>query len=220
MFKSRAGSTFFCVVACCLAAFATTSVAQEMLIVGEHHDLYIDTGGASDVVPFYTAYGVRYTVQHEGATYIALHFDDFDLAAGDRVVVSDAQGNQSYTMTGRGKMNAGTFWAQHVKGDTAVVELFFADEISGGRFAIDEYAAGFADLSGGAGTDAICGSDDKENAVCYETSHPTEYNRARAVARLLINGGSLCTGWLASAQNHFVTNEHCITSASAALNTD
>jgi len=40
------------------------------------------------------------------------------------------------------------------------------------------------------------------------------------VARLLIQGISLCTGWLASSTNHLITNEHCISSATAAANTD
>ena len=54
--------------------------------------------------------------------------------------------------------------------------------------------------------DAICGSDSKQNAVCYQGSHPNRYDKARAVARLLIGGQSLCTGALISCENHFLTN--------------
>jgi hypothetical protein len=43
---------------------------------------------------------------------------------------------------------------------------------------------------------------------------------SRAVARLLINGTGLCTGWLVGSGGHLMTNEHCIGSAADALNTD
>src|SRR5690606_29720545 len=97
-------------------------------------------------------------------------------------------------------------------------------------FVIDEYVAGFLDLGGVEPGDrgdivdedgrAICGPDDKEAAKCYETSHPTEYNRGRAVARLLSGGSGFCTGWLVSADGMLLTNEHCISNAADALNTD
>ncbi|MCP4245608.1 MAG: hypothetical protein GY778_01025, partial [bacterium] len=47
---------------------------------------------------------------HPGATYIALHFVNFDLGPGDYLLISDAQGGQEYTLSGKGKMQAGTFW--------------------------------------------------------------------------------------------------------------
>ena len=67
-------------------------------------------------------------------------------------------------------------------------------------FHIDEYVAGYAMV--GASDDgtspspeslmfdskeSICGADDKRNAICYQTSFPTIYNKAKAVARLYIN---------------------------------
>jgi hypothetical protein len=118
-------------------------------------------------------------------------------------------------------MGAGTFWARHIKGNTMILEYRTRwpslDSRHSGSFWIDQYAAGFINLGG---TEAICSSDDKENAACYVDSHPTEYDRGRAVARLLIQGASLCTGWLVSADNLLLTNEHCISSSTAALNTD
>ena len=45
---------------------------------------------------------------------------------------------------------------------------------------------------------SICGADDKRNAICYKDSEPAIYNKAKAVARLLINGSGACTGWLVS----------------------
>ncbi len=154
---------------------------------------------------------------HPGATYIALHFRNFHLGQGDYLVVSDLFGTQSYVMEGRGKLSSGTFWAQHVKGDTVLLELVTTRKGGGSGFTIDKYAAGFADIAEPP-TRAVCNNSDFENAVCRSPS--IEYTRGRAVARLLIQGTSLCTGWLASAKSHLITNEHCISSSSAALNTD
>ena len=67
---------------------------------------------------------------------------------------------------------------------------------------------------------SICGSDDKQNAVCYINSDPVIYDHARAAARLLIGGLGACTGWLASSDNKLFTNEHCIASTTDVLNTD
>jgi len=107
--------------------------------------------------------------------------------------------------------------AQHIKGDTVILELVSVGKSGGAGFGIDEYVAGYASL---AQVEATCGDDDKRNTACYQDSHPSEYERGRAVARLLINGSSLCTGWLASSESHLITNEHCIGSALDALNTD
>jgi hypothetical protein len=147
---------------------------------------------------------------------MSVHFARFDLAPGDFVRVTDADGGQSYIMEGKGKMNAGAFWSQHVKGDTIVVELVTTGEVPGKGFLINKYGAGFVNV--GPGIERICGGNDFENAICR--SGTTEYDEARAVARLLIQSMWLCTGWLASANNHLITNEHCVTSATQALDTD
>ena len=89
------------------------------------------------------------------------------------------------------------------------------------KLSIDKMAVGYGPSHpppGGHRRAAICGIDDKENAICYDNS--LECTTSKAVARLLINGSSACTGWLASPSNHLVVNEHCITSYADALNTD
>jgi V8-like Glu-specific endopeptidase len=67
---------------------------------------------------------------------------------------------------------------------------------------------------------ALCGADDSEWAQCLQSSEPTVYDKSRAVARLMIGGTSACTGWLVGSEGHLMTNEHCISTASAAANTD
>ena len=207
----------------CLAIAALPAAAQAPMRVGDEYRIHVDSLGGSDMDITPTEDGRVYTLTHTGATYIALYFADFDLAPGEYVRITDANGRQDYVMSGHGKMEAGTFWSQHVKGDT--IRIHYVTSGEGKRldkgFLIDKYTAGFVDLGEpDGGIEATCGTNDKGNAACYETSHPTEYDRGRAVARLLINGGSLCTGWLASAADHLVTNNHCIGSASSALNTD
>ena len=168
------GATALCLV-------YATAWAQEPLKVGEHYAIHIDSSGSADVEGMSTATGQVFELSHPGATYMAVHFAEFDLAPGDSVIISDAEGQQSYTMNGKGKMNAGTFWAQHVNGDALVLEYVTTGEKRGKGFVIDEYAAGFVLLD--PPIEAICDADDKENAICYATSHPSEYDRGRAVAR-------------------------------------
>jgi len=219
MRKGRSFGALVLGTALVLAA-ASPALAQAPMRVGNEYPLRIDSAGPSHVEAVTTDQGKRWAVHHPGATYVALHFAEFDLAPGDSVTVSDASRGQAYTLSGRGKMEARTFWSQHVKGDTAVIELVQRGQKLGKGFVVDSYAAGFIDLREPESIEAICGADDKKNVVCHQSSHATAYSRSRAVARLLIQGTSLCTGWLASSSNHLVTNEHCITSSAAALNTD
>ena len=203
------------------AMFFTISPAWAMIEIGEHIPISIDTPQNYKGAPEAEQEVVwTYELSHPGATYIAIHFTDFDLGPGDLLLISDPEGGQGYTLEKNGKMGAGTFWAQHIKGDTAVLKLIAAGEKGGAGFNIDEYVAGYVELEPVPGPEAICGTDDKGNAICYQASHPTEYARGRAVARLLINGSSLCTGWLVTGNDHLITNEHCIGTAADALNTD
>ena len=208
-----------CVAAGLVMGTVVAGASAQPIQAGDHYAADIPTPqeykGVGDGGP---VSGWKYRLHHPDATYIALHFVDFDLGPMDYLVVSDPSGEQTYVLDGQGKMNAGTFWARHIKGDTMDLELIQVDPEGAPGFQIDEYVAGFLDI--GDGSKAICGTDDKENAVCYQTSHPEAYQRGRAVARLLSNGSAFCTGWLVSAENHLITNEHCITSASGALNTD
>jgi hypothetical protein len=174
------------------------------------------------------------------ASYIALHFAKFDLAPGDVVVISSPDGKFEYRYKEKGKevkhikdkkknKQISEFWATHIPGDTAVAKLYSKSKKSGWGFVIDKWVRGYepdfvAALLGGleaetdATIEAICSSDDKEWAKCYQGT--TMYTKARAVARLLINGSSACTGWLLGSEGHLMTNNHCIDSQSDASNTD
>ncbi len=209
----------WCVVAA-LVLGSGLAPAWSQIEVGRHEAVRIDSAkyyrgvrrGAPRVV-------WSEVVQRPGAGYLALHFTEFELAPGDALVLTDADGGQTLRLEGRGKAGAGTFWARHFQGDTVRLELHAKSRRGGLGFVIDDIAVGDA-LAEPRATEAICGPDDMRHAVCYQESHPTEYGKARAVARLLINGTRLCTGWLVSPYNHLLTNFHCISNAAEALNTD
>lgn len=173
------------------------------------------------------------TFHYDGATYIAVHFESFRLADGDYLIVRSPDGSQSWRYEGLGRaelgMSPGGFWATHIKGDTALVELYSRHDVGDHGYVIDKFARGFTEsemLGGGQagaapdGTEALCGADDSEWAKCYQSSEPEIYEKGRAVSRLLILGSFVCTGWLLGCEGHLVTNNHCIGNQNEANNTD
>lgn len=157
-----------------------------------------------------------------GATYVAPYFSRFELAPGDYVIVRSPDSRRSwrYERFGKGELGkTGGFWGIHIPGDRLVIELYSRGLNHGFGYAIDRVARGFA---GGFPVDpeAICGVDDMDWAQCYENTESRIYQESRAVARLLISGTALCTGWLVGDQGHLLTNNHCISSQAAASNTN
>ncbi|MCP4219995.1 MAG: trypsin-like serine protease [bacterium] len=175
--------------------------------------------------------GVVYqqTFQHSDSGYISIHFSKFDLAPGDYVEISNGQVTHRYD--GKGKVIDGNerisdFWATHIPGDSAVVKLISTNPAGGSTFEIDQWVRGYekeyidtmmVEIMD-TGDEAICSSDDKEWAKCYEGT--SMYNKSKTVCRLLINGSTACTGWLLGSEGHVMTNNHCIDSQSDANNTD
>lgn len=180
-------------------------------------------------------------ITHPGATYIAVHFAKMDLAEGDTVVVRSPDGSQSWKYTGYGRHDLGNtdegFFATHIKGDTAVVELFANNGTEGFGYVIDSYGRGYNDAEildfweRGLGDkmnlpypegwgESLCTADDTEEAKCYKDAEPDAYGKAQAVARLVLSGSAHCTGWLVGNEGHLMTNEHCITSQSQMDNID
>ena len=156
-----------------------------------------------------------------GATYVCPHFSRFELAPGDYVIVRSPDGRRSWRYEGYGKGDLGKaegFWGIHVSGDRAVVELYSQGNGSSYGYTIDRVARGFKPIQ--PLPEAICGLDDSEWAQCYTASEPEIYEEGRAVARLLIQGSGLCTGWLVGSEGHLFTNNHCISTAAAAANTN
>ncbi|MGD8377011.1 MAG: hypothetical protein PVF68_12800, partial [Acidobacteriota bacterium] len=165
------------------------------------------------------------TIYHPGATFIAVHFDRFDLPPGGQVFVESPDGTQRYRYDGRGKGSRGDFFAAHIEGEQAIVRLVGAR--GEGALSVAGYSAGNAAFTGS--LEAICAGDDLVNAICYSDGlggddEPAAYAASQAVARLLTNKGAqgsfLCTGWLVGCEGHLMTNNHCIENQTHATNTD
>ncbi len=213
-----------------LTAFVSTGL-QAKVKVGELVHQKIQTAH-----PYNGGGGVVFEQQfnYPDAGYISVHFSKFDLAPGDYVEISSPDGQYVYTYKEKGKKVRDNevlseFWATHIPGDTAVVRLISKGNKGGYGFEVDQWARGFereyidavvTDMEEDymASIEAVCSSDDKEWAKCYDGTEM--YNKAKAVCRLLIGGTSACTGWLLGSEGHVVTNNHCISSSSDAANTD
>lgn len=165
-------------------------------------------------------------IRHPGAAYVAPHFSRLELEDGDFLIVRAPDGSRSWKYDNTQPGARDGFWAIHIPGDTAIIELHAMD--AAGRrgvlnkhgYSIDRYARGFTDAELGTTErgEALCGIDDSGWAKCYEGDAQI-YGHAKAVARLLINGTSACTGWLVGNQGHLLTNNHCISTATDAQNT-
>ncbi|QDH71665.1 trypsin-like peptidase domain-containing protein [Lysobacter alkalisoli] len=167
----------------------------------------------------------RQEIHHPGASYIAPHFQRFNLPRGAAAVVRSPDNARLWTYTGQGKPRFGDregFWGIHIPGDRAVIEVYSRHPVGKGAVRIDGYARGFGRQEQVAPSlgepEAICGTDDSQRAQCYIGTDA--YDKARTVARLLINGTSACTGWLVGSEGHVMTNNHCIATAGDASNTD
>lgn len=171
----------------------------------------------------------RIEIARPGAQYIKVHFNTLRLQPGDRVTVSDPAGRETHTYSAdptQGPPGAGDssytvhrtrgFAAMSVDGDTAIVTLHSSHQGVGAR--IDRIWRGFAPdeiVARQIGTNAVCGTDARRDVVCYRTTHPTEYARSNAVARLLRNGSGFCTAWRVGKTNRALTNNHCVSTAAA-----
>jgi lysyl endopeptidase len=137
-------------------------------------------------------------------------------------------------------------WAMSVNGDTAVLELHRAatdtlglgselgrlgvdvDRVARGNSGseqqkIDEVApepTAPAQAGRSGREESVCAGDQSRDAVCYRSSDPVAYTRSKAVARLLINGTELCTGWRVGAKNRMLTNNHCFDNSADAYETE
>ncbi|GAA0815035.1 trypsin-like serine peptidase [Spirilliplanes yamanashiensis] len=184
------------------------------------------------------------TIRHPGASYVKVHFAKMLLMPGDYVTVSDPSGEESYryeapalldqVLDGTVAESATGRWAMSITGDTAVVELHrrsllsqITAPLSRLGVGVDRVARGktaqerAADAPAGPGREeSVCGGDQSADAVCYRSSDPVAYARSKAIARLLINGTELCTGWRAGQKNRMVTNNHCFDNSGDAYETE
>jgi lysyl endopeptidase len=157
-------------------------------------------------------------VRYPGATYIKVHFASLRMASSDYVTVSDPAGRELYTYHGvptegdssRTLHGRPGFAAMSIDGEVAIVTLHASTP--GTAVHIDGYWRGFTEaeiIARNPGIESVCSTDARRDVVCYQSSHPAEYARSRAVAKLLIGGGGSCTTWRVGNTNRMLTNKHC-----------
>lgn len=164
----------------------------------------------------------------KNASYIALYFENFNLAAGDYVEIYSPETNDKVIYGGTGKIiddnltTISNFWSQVILSDKVIVKLHTAQASKGYGFDIKTVAYGYTpkkmeQLSASFKALKICGENDKEAVKCYDGTEI--YKKATAVCRLIINSNLTCTGWLLGCEGYLMTNNHCIADESAANNT-
>jgi len=179
------------------------------------------------------------------AAFIKIHFDHFALPAGVTLEVVSPDGREVYRYS-QGNLGPHTvdatlgqngrtsFSAMSIHGPVALLRLVGTARETwrpehGVR--VSRYHEGFPEamlpelqraglLDAGISPESICGTDDKEPAVCYASSDPTAFDRSRPVARILIGGASLCTAWRVGPDNRVFTNNHCTSTQNGVASTE
>ena len=165
-------------------------------------------------------------MSYPGATFVKVHFDKMMLADGDWVEVSGK--GESYRYDNASGAGA---WATSVTGDTATLTLHRAHkaaasvlgDLSAFGATVDKVSRGLTPAEvaeRNRAPESVCDKDDKRDAVCYRETDPKAYESSQAVARLLINGTTLCTAWRIGPNNRMITNHHCFTTSDEAKSTE
>ncbi len=143
-------------------------------------------------------------IERPGSGYVKLHFTDLRILPGDVLTVSNPDGTEKYTYTRDLKtsltatIDSTGFWAMSITGDKAVVSM--KNALS--RVRIDKITRGYteAEMDAQPSVQSICGTNDYKDAVCYQSSNPTEFGRpspwrscCATAARCAPRGGSAPT---------------------------
>ncbi|HZN18035.1 MAG TPA: trypsin-like peptidase domain-containing protein [Micromonosporaceae bacterium] len=200
------------------ATAAAPEYGSQVRKVGEERAASVSLGAAS-------ASGRQTAeVRYPGAAYIKVHFSSLRLAPGDYVTVADATGREVHTYHGvetagdasRTLHGRPGFAAMSVDGEVAVVTLHASSPRAAAH--IDGYWRGYTPaeiIANNPGIESVCSTDARRDVICYQSSHPTEYARSHAVAKLLIGGGGSCTTWRVGNTNRMLTNKHCFSTQTA-----
>ncbi len=170
------------------------------------------------------------SITHADAAFIKVHFSHFNIPEGAYITVSSPLGTESYQYDGvtsgyatfngsNGENGINQFSAMSIFGDTVVIRLIMPSGVnwqSQHQVKIDKYNAGYSDntihkiTQNTTSPESTCGENERRDVACWVSSNPVQYERTRPVARLLMAGSGLCTGWRVGNENHMFTNNHCL----------
>ncbi|MBB1301010.1 MULTISPECIES: pre-peptidase C-terminal domain-containing protein [unclassified Pseudoalteromonas] len=186
---------------------------------------------------------ISHTISHPGADYIKVHFSRVQLSGNAKLVVRNQDNTERYEYSSD-NMNAATiddvkgddgvhsFSAMSVSNDSVIIEYYPDPTLSKQQTQfgiIDSYFYGTesdintnTELNNGNEPALLstCGVNERKDVQCWADSHPIEFDRSRPIARLVIGGRSLCTGWRVGSDNKLFTNNHCIETASELASTE
>lgn len=223
----------FCIALLCLLlpAFAHEGHQRQAVQIAEMKPTNIEIDD--------TRVSNMHIISAPGASFVKVHFDYFNLPEDAYVVVRNPQGSEVYTygMTNRDEYTFdpelqedgwSSFASMSITGQTAIVSLYHESDFSfedGYGVYVSRYMEGYSneriqELTGqvlyddGTVGKSTCGNMQRTDVECYKNSYPTEYERSKSIARLVMGGG-LCTAWRVSDDNRMMTNEHCMSTSSA-----
>lgn len=182
---------------------------------------------------------VKKTITSPNAQFIKVHFSAFNIPQGAYVTVTNTTNSEQYVYDGlshkhhtfnpeMGENGLTQFSAMSVFGDTAIVTLHIPEGTiwqPHHQLEIDRFNAGFSNSveyrqQNEISPSSTCGVNERVDAVCWASSNPEEFERTRPVARLLMSGAGLCTGWRVGPENHMFTNNHCFSTQSTLEDTE
>lgn len=216
----------------------TDGESYPMVKIGDKVDFALDLGG-KDSKNQLNATG-QMEIFRPGASFIKLHFSQFQLPTGATMIISNPSGTELYRYGADANNRDGVtfdlksgddglkrFSPMSISGSRLKLRLIDANGRplkKGHRIIVDYITQGFSHgleqvetidkLSGEKRLLDTCGaSTNRKDIKCYEGSNPKEYDRSRPVARLITHkGGSTytCTAWRVGENNHMLTNNHCV----------
>ncbi|RLN89112.1 hypothetical protein BBJ28_00015632 [Nothophytophthora sp. Chile5] len=158
----------------------------------------------------------EWTISHDKASALWLHFSSIDLASGAQLLVSALDGSASQTL----ESQTSGVTTTPISGNGVTLKFMPPTEgcnSSTSSMLLSGMSVEYAEDV----HERICGANDTmKNVACYASeSHADKMmaNKAKAVMRTKRANGhnghhSLCTAWLWGNQGHIVTNNHCISS--------
>ncbi len=170
--------------------------------------------------PHKIVWAQKITYTEKTATYIAVHFEKFQLAIDDKLIFRSPDGNRQWEYTSADNRRD-SFWSIPIYGNEAIIEIVSSSKNASYGYKIDKIARGFTqdEMVAANGPESICGNDDTEEAICYQNTEPMVYERSRAVARLWLSGTVNSTGFLLGDEGHLMTCHHAINNTNQANNT-
>lgn len=156
------------------------------------------------------------TIHDPGADALAVHFKNFNLAKGDYIIISSRDGKHTWRYNFRGRQVGEEFfkdfWSVSIPGDTIIISLYSQSPNPKYGFEIDNYSRIMLI------TQEPCNANNSLRAQCLITN--PKYLAAKPVAKLFTNATTPCTGWLVGSGGYLLTNRHCVTNSTGAVNTD